>query len=179
MFFPIFASAIYANYIVIQLLRILIARCVFVATKTILPVFTGNDATFIFYFTMNKIEVLKFRVTPEEKAFLKKRAESLGYDNFSRFMIDAAAGNCAGSATERLKLLNIWFEAYQNTKIELSRMGSNLNQLAKYENSLALNGIAKVDMYNENIRIRRECIDLLEKIRAYNESVFKELKKIK
>lgn len=128
---------------------------------------------------MNKIDVLKFRVTPEERAVLKERAASLGYDNFSKFLLDSALGNCVSSAAERFNILSEWYSTYHETNIELSRIGSNLNQLAKYENILSINGILKKEVIDENARLRQECMSLFEQLKSFNAYIFKELKKIK
>lgn len=127
----------------------------------------------------NKDCFIQIRITAEQKDELKSRAVEMGYNTISSFILDSATGNCLGSASERINLLNKWYSTYHETNIELSRIGSNLNQLAKYENILSINGILKKEVIDENARLRQECISLFEQLKSFNAYIFKELKKIK
>ncbi len=127
----------------------------------------------------NKDCFIQIRITAEQKLELKERAMKMGYSTVSSFLIDSAMGNCMGAPGERFQLLNEWYSTYQKSNTELSRIGSNLNQLARYENILSINGIFKKELLYENTRLRQQCVSLFEQLKLFNTHIFNELKKIK
>lgn len=129
---------------------------------------------------MNKTESLIFRVTPVEKEKLKARARELGYDNLSRFILDAAMGEIAPcSSAIKLSLLTQWHEMYLKNKTEFSRLGSNINQMAKYENTLQYSGVLNSHVIEENIRLKKELSEFLSAMKSFNDKILVELKKIR
>ncbi|HEM3587020.1 TPA: MobC family plasmid mobilization relaxosome protein [Streptococcus suis] len=106
---------------------------------------------------------MKFRVTEEEKAEIKNRMESVNikhFEKYARFMM----------AKGEVKLID--FPALKALRLEVNRIGTNINQVAKRVNengSVSLEDIAELKAYQRELdqKINQLINDELRKVEKY------------
>ena len=97
---------------------------------------------------MTKTEILKFRVTPEEKEIITHKARS-SYRLVSQYLRDCAL-------EKQITVIN----GAENVADELRRIGNNINQIARSVNA----GIATRQDAKEALFLLRQVYLLMEKV---------------
>lgn len=123
----------------------------------------------------NKSEVIILRVTPEEKDLIKRKAKQ--YPSISSYILDAATGYDAKYSIALVDSLEQWSKQISDWKLFYQNLGTNINQLAKYENELALVGVHNEKMLEENNRIILKCKEFLLEVVKFQNTLLSKVKK--
>lgn len=123
----------------------------------------------------NKSEVIILRVTPEEKDLIKRKAKQ--YPSISSYILDAATGYDAKYSIALVDSLEQWSKQISDWKLFYQNLGTNINQLAKYENELALVGVHNEKLLEENNRIILKCKEFLLEVVKFQNTLLSKVKK--
>lgn len=99
----------------------------------------------------NKTERMELRVTKEQKEFIKNKAERLGFNSVSAFLIDSAESHF---------YLNIDMSAYREIAKEINYIGRNINSLIRKVHTLGVYSDHDIDFLKTNQQV---IIDLMNK----------------
>lgn len=102
---------------------------------------------------MNKTDLIRVRVTPTEKQYIRAKVEETGFNTISEYMLASS-----------IKPFNLHKKKMNGMVYELNKIGINLNQAMKYYNLGRIDGNR---LTNSIETIERELKDLLEIYKEY------------
>lgn len=118
---------------------------------------------------VNKTRRIEFRVTEDE--FNELKLSSSQYKSLSAYVMEACRQHNHQRGIDKFNFINDWLENYSNYKLELARIGSNVNQLAKYTNTMAKSGILSGAHLASQIELQNEIKSQLAEILSFNKKL--------
>lgn len=104
-----------------------------------------------------KLKQIHFRVTEDEYNMIKEKGEK--YSSISAIILEAVKNFDERDGCNIIDVLDDWARDFGAFKVDLSRIGNNINQVAHYVNTMKTQGV-----YNENV------LNIVEQeLSAYNE----------
>lgn len=110
----------------------------------------------------NKTKIIKARVTDEEKSLVKAKAESYGYKDLSKYLVDAAI-------YEKVTLVDIKnqkliYDSYANNTKELKKILKDIRCIMKYNTQIDNMIIQNIKLILVNImRKQKDMLGLIDK----------------
>lgn len=93
----------------------------------------------------------QIRLSPEDKEFIKNKAEQFGYNNVSAFLIESAKSHFR---------LNVDMSIYRNLAREINYIGKNINSLIRRINTDGIYTDSDIDFLKIN---QKKIIDIMNK----------------
>ncbi|WP_298247344.1 hypothetical protein [uncultured Christiangramia sp.] len=119
---------------------------------------------------MKKNKYIKFRVSIEDKAEIKKLSETLGYDSISDYLSSIALSGM----THKDRILA--FQEVDSLRKRNAMVENNINQIAKYVNTYK---VIDKDRYDEYVKLFRSFITARYEQNLHLEEFYKRISDLK
>lgn len=110
----------------------------------------------------NRLKQINIRLTEEDFSLFKKKGKD--YQSMSSMIIDSVKEFNTAGGSNKIETLNSWSTEFSAFKVELSRIGNNINQVAHYANILQTQQIFPDDIMKVFTEIITEYNTLLKRI---------------
>lgn len=110
----------------------------------------------------NRLKQINIRLTEEDFSLFKKKGKD--YQSMSSMIIDSVKEFNTAGGSNKIETLNSWSTEFSAFKVELSRIGNNINQVAHYANILQAQQIFPDDIMKVFTEIITEYNTLLKRI---------------
>lgn len=124
----------------------------------------------------NKLKQINIRLTEEDFSFFKEKGKN--YPSMSALITDSVKQFNTSGGANKIEALNSWAIEFSAFKVELSRIGNNINQVAHYANILQTQQIVPDETMNVFIEKISEYNNLLKKMTELQEKFTRKVIKI-